>query len=292
MVPVYEEFVEEDPKLVGFTIGVTVLSNLLDRLLPEGTHGIIGVLRDTCGNVMSFELSDSKAKFLGYKDVHESQFDEYERFEPNIEMYKEVVDGLCVHDLHIYPSSNFSKKFISKTPVIYTTVVGMAFVITAVLLAVYDRMVNRRQSKTMMAATRTQAIITSLFPKEFGRKLVQEAVNGTSNAKHDAWRKSKQSHGKAGLQSLIGKNGEFAIGNNRSLASSKPLADLFPEATIMFGDLVGFTAWSSSHEPSQVFRLLEGVYSSFDEVALRRKVFKVETGTSVRYNFTSSHRRI
>lgn len=30
-------------------------------------------------------------------------------------------------------------------------------------------------------------------------------------------------------------------------------------------------------EPTQVFRLLESVYAAFDEVAKRRKVFKVET---------------
>jgi class 3 adenylate cyclase len=36
----------------------------------------------------------------------------------------------------------------------------------------------------------------------------------------------------------------------------KPIADLF-QNTIMFADIVGFTAWSSSKEPSQVFTLLE-----------------------------------
>ena len=58
---------------------------------------------------------------------------------------------------------------------------------------------------------------------------------------------------------------------------TKPIADFFPETTIMFGDLVGFTAWSSVREPSQVFTLLETVYHAFDELAKRRGVFKVET---------------
>ena len=44
-----------------------------------------------------------------------------------------------------------------------------------------------------------------------------------------------------------------------------------------FADIVGFTAWSSTREPCQVFVLLETVYSKFDELALRRGVFKVET---------------
>ena len=45
----------------------------------------------------------------------------------------------------------------------------------------------------------------------------------------------------------------------------------------MFADVEGFTAWSSVREPSQVFTLLETLYASFDRVALRRRVFKVET---------------
>ena len=48
-------------------------------------------------------------------------------------------------------------------------------------------------------------------------------------------------------------------------------------STIMFGDPVGFTAWSSVREASQVFSLLETVYHSFDTIAKRRRAFKVET---------------
>ena len=50
-----------------------------------------------------------------------------------------------------------------------------------------------------------------------------------------------------------------------------------PCATVMFADIVGFTAWSSVREPTQVFTLLETVYHSFDESAKRKRVFKVET---------------
>lgn len=42
-------------------------------------------------------------------------------------------------------------------------------------------------------------------------------------------------------------------------------------------DIVGFTAWSSVREPTQVFSLLETVYHAFDEIARTRRVFKVET---------------
>ena len=41
--------------------------------------------------------------------------------------------------------------------------------------------------------------------------------------------------------------------------------------------IVGFTAWSSVREPSQVFTLLESLYMSFDNVAKARRIFKIET---------------
>lgn len=68
--------------------------------------------------------------------------------------------------------------------------------------------------------------------------------------------------------------------------TTKPIADLFPSTTVMFADIVGFTAWSSTREPSQVFTLLETVYNAFDKIAQRRQVFKVETigKTTVKIN--------
>lgn len=42
-------------------------------------------------------------------------------------------------------------------------------------------------------------------------------------------------------------------------------------------NMIGFSAWSSVREPIQIFQLLETVYHSFDNIAKRRRVFKVET---------------
>ena len=48
----------------------------------------------------------------------------------------------------------------------------------------------------------------------------------------------------------------------------------------MMADIVGFTSWSSVREPTQVFTLLETIYSAFDKMAKRRNVYKVETVSS------------
>lgn len=48
-------------------------------------------------------------------------------------------------------------------------------------------------------------------------------------------------------------------------------------ATVIFGDIAGFTAWSSQREPPQVFMLLESIFGAFDKIAYKHGIFKVET---------------
>lgn len=61
------------------------------------------------------------------------------------------------------------------------------------------------------------------------------------------------------------------------IIGSEPIAEFFPSTSIMFADLSGFTAWSSTREPAQVFTLLETLYGAMDKAARRLGVFKVET---------------
>ena len=59
--------------------------------------------------------------------------------------------------------------------------------------------------------------------------------------------------------------------------NTKPMADFYPNTTILMCDIAGFTAWSSARAPADVFRLLETIYGAFDDIARAEKVFKVET---------------
>lgn len=69
----------------------------------------------------------------------------------------------------------------------------------------------------------------------------------------------------------------FSQRDNIIRRASCPIADLFPETTVLFADIVQFTMWSSTREPTQVFLLLESVYGLFDKLAEKRGVFKIET---------------
>jgi len=81
--------------------------------------------------------------------------------------------------------------------------------------------------------------------------------------------------------SPAGRNKRSTDGSNAPVLDkinlSAPIADLFPYCTVSFADIAGFTAWSSTREPAQVFVLLQSLYQAFDLIAKRRQVFKVET---------------
>jgi hypothetical protein len=139
MEPVYEAF-EEDPELVGFLVGVTSFSNLLDRLLPKGADGIVCVIKDQCGDAITYKLNGPKANYIGAGDLHDSKFDKYERSAP-MEFYDSTFEGRCAHDIYIYPSVTFRETYKTKYPAVYTSVVAMAFFVTAMLIVIYDRCV-------------------------------------------------------------------------------------------------------------------------------------------------------
>jgi class 3 adenylate cyclase len=144
----------------------------------------------------------------------------------------------------------------------------LTFLLVAIVFFIYDIFVQKRNEKLISSAAKSNAIVSSLFPDNIRERLMGQ--NDTTTQKRTP------SHLKSFLLDGGGdtKCGNSGDGGNKT---SKPLADLFLETTIMFADICGFTAWSSVREPSQVFVLLESVYGVFDQIAKRRRVFKVET---------------
>jgi class 3 adenylate cyclase len=55
------------------------------------------------------------------------------------------------------------------------------------------------------------------------------------------------------------------------------IADRFPDATILFADLVDFTDLASRHSPGRMVELLNGLFSEFDKLAKRLHVEKIKT---------------
>jgi len=172
-----------------------------------------------------------------------------------------TASGQCVYHFEVYPSSAFKEDFKSNRAAALTAVISMTFVVLAGAFFYYDKFVHRRNVKVIDTAARSNALVSSLFPSSVRDRLLASKHGNTTNGT-----RSK-------LESFL----DGGIYEDDDFNRNNPIADLFPETTIMFADLAGFTAWSSTREPSQVFLLLETLYQALDEMAKKRHVFKVET---------------
>lgn len=160
---------------------------------------------------------------------------------------------------------------------------------------------ERRQSLVLQKAVQSSAIVSSLFPKNVRDRLmkVSDNANSAENNAVTAFRDRMRTNNVGKEDQDRAKNSGMYIPEEDD---GQTIADLFPNCTVLFADIAvrhgaadfgvsrsslttylhplalqGFTAWSSTREPSQVFTLLQNLYSAFDKIALRRSVFKVET---------------
>lgn len=275
--PVFDNF-SVSRRAVAATRFVIHWASYFEGILPYNTVGIIVVLENSCDLPFSYIINGEKVVPLGDGDLHDSKYDKYERsasfrdagvIADGSAMGTLIDVGGCPYSIHVYPSSEFAGAFKSNTPRLLTITVSGIFVFTVFVFFFYDFLVERRQRKLMMKATQTHEIVASLFPKNVHDRLMSEC--------NDMKKGSGLLAPNQRLKSFL--NGDVTHGDPLGQA---PIADLFPHCTILFADICGFTAWSSSREPAQVFILLQTVYQAFDRIAKQRKVFKVETiGDSV-----------
>jgi class 3 adenylate cyclase len=174
-----------------------------------------------------------------------------------------------MYSLSMYKTDEYADKGkANKTPIIVAVFVTVASCIMAATFYMYDRYVTKRNDKIVSAASRSNAIIASLFPTQVRERLFAA--------------KDEYAAPNTKLKKLLKSDNLLNDGNEKEddcnfMYKTKPIADLFPETTILFADIVGFTAWSSVREPTQVFVLLETLYCAFDQIAKKHRVFKVET---------------
>jgi class 3 adenylate cyclase len=293
--PVFES--TQSQQIVG-SLAVDFSWNLLLGYdLSERSDGLIIVMESTCGQVYTFKVVGNAVELLGEGDLHDTTFDSlavslnFSDFQgiliaaaPKQSRFVLIPPGKggCAYLIKVYPSNEFRERYHSNEPWQITLVVVLIFVFTSLLFLLYDFIVRRIQEKVLSSAKRSEAIVSSLFPAVVRERLFRDGSNQTgaqdssgSTALTDT-RRGQFGHGlmnhKARLKSYL--THPPSLDMCRDL---EPIADLFPNTTILFADIAGFTAWSSEREPSKVFKLLETLYGAFDQVAKKLGVFKVET---------------
>lgn len=279
----------DDAIVVGYFYAAVAWANYFANVLDSRNNvPVLIVLKSQCGaKAFTYRLEGAKATLVSKAEDTHLQLTRYEdmahteTFAPfaysmssdnatNVihdEITGEVLCRSNAFTITVYPTEQFEMNYTTDQPLYYTLIVLSIFLFTVLAFFFFDCLVQRRQSTIMNTALRQNALVSSLFPKNIQKQLMEDL--DAENVKNKT--------GKAGLRSYL--NNEAAEIEEHNLedgTKSKPIADLFPETTIMFADISGFTAWSSTREPSAVFTLLEAIYAEFDSSAKRRRVFKVE----------------
>eukprot|EP00977_Amphora_coffeiformis_P017091 scaffold5479_cov199-Amphora_coffeaeformis.AAC.30 len=197
----------------------------------------------------------------------------------------------CEYGIRIYPTQALEDEYINNEPLEFVFFLVILFLFTTGAFLVYDCIVQRRHRLVMKKAREQTAVVSSLFPQS-----VREALPSIL-AKTD----DKKSTEKTFRVSEHGTSGDSPY----TMDDSVPVANLYPNCTVLFCDIAGFTAWSSAREPTAVFKLLETMvrkfdavlceeffivclflnsfplcveqYGAFDSIAEKRGVFKIET---------------
>jgi len=260
--------------IVGATVAFMTWSELFSNSLHDGSDVIIMVLRNSCGEVHSFHVGGSITNYIGPGDLYVDEV--YRSFEKVVPFgSSQINERTCTVNLHLFPTLQMEANYETNRPQVYTFVVAGIFLFAAIIFIAYDCLLDLRLRKLSKAANKSATLVASLFPDGVRARLLEEG-NGRSGGNQSITKTTRVQ-----LRQYLNADATTRLSMSTTeginLSHSKPIADLFPNTTVLFADIAGFTAWSSVREPSQVFTLLETVYSAFDKTAHYRGVFKVET---------------
>jgi hypothetical protein len=263
---------------------------------------------DSYGKAYTFVIQGPEGRVLGEGDQHDTKYD-HVRFHANFASGTGSVvteawlqEGHCRYVMDMYATDEFLSTYETNKPAIYAICVAMIFIFTLAISAIYDWNVSRRQSMVMSKAMKTQAVVSSLFPKSVQDRIMQDVENQVVNENKRGSRKDQ-------LKSFLsseGNNDSNAMGS--ALQNSKSIADLFvsaidmryilyiadslfcthfdivctclsyqPEATIIFSDIVWFTAWSSTREEAAATTSWVKADGSFSKVTHQQFIDNSET---------------
>ena len=244
-----------------------------------------------CAQTLSYSVSGREVQFLDYQDLHNS---EWNRFGVSVPLFVSNNDDsskntgqvtladYCPYTLSVYPTNDFVAYYHDDNkPAVYASVIAILLLGICVLLLIYDKTVERRQTEVLQDAIKADRIVSSLFPQQIKEKLYQQTLNENGNGN----RKSVMEEivPDEVLQAAAGgtpnqlKEDEENDDDDKIVTQTDFLADHFEDCTLFFFKIVGFTAWSSQREPAEIFTLLQTIFGCFDALANKLGVYQVET---------------
>jgi hypothetical protein len=282
--PVFDNF-GPTKEVTGIVLTTIFWRLFLEDVLPSSVQGLICVISNSLGEQVTYQVDGGTATLLGAGDLHSEKYDdmvvsrgisEYlsERAGPTVWSYTSLPldTNYTAYSMHVYPSDTMYNQYSTNEPWIFALVIAAVFFFTSFVFILYDFIVERRQKKVMDTAVKSTAVVDSLFPAAVRDRLYEDEKSAEFSNEMTLWKNDQTTDQQSEAFTTA-----FLDGPTKQRKKGRPIAEKFEHTTVFFADLAGFTKWSSTREPEQVFELLETLFGAFDKIALRRKVFKVET---------------
>jgi hypothetical protein len=231
------------------------------------------------GHEYSFDVSGSRSTYLGSGDLHKlsSSFEPpkpvnstYEAFlqvlfpSSNFTASNATLDASqlpCQFRISVYSTQDFMDVYVTNMPEIYRWFIlgGSLFMVSAFLI--YDCIVEQRSIKVVESAKRTDALVSTLFPSNVKQRLLENADKKRQQQleakKKTAWQMNNRG---SDMDSIISDDcdvrlpmihtpkrrlksfldpGQLDLVSSGDIDDSEPIADLFPDASVMFADVAG-----------------------------------------------------
>ena len=307
--PVFNQLQKSPDQVIsGALMAVIFWESFFLDILPPSSPPIDVVLQNTCGQEYTYEVIGQDVMYLGPGSLHSEQYNDiaetsaafqYQGLDDSIDRYNGVpLNDFCHYTLRVYPTRDLENEFITPMPWYFASTVACLFLFAMFMIYCYDCQVDKRQKMVMQKVKTAGAIVDSLFPQSVTRRLYERQGQGNSGRRFrdgDQVSHTKSTQPtvplfaepqKAKLKSFLYDTPSVSDTPAQATAPtqhvltklhSTNIADTFTDTTILFAEINGFNSWSSQRDPQQVFTLLECLYESFDSIAKKARVYKIET---------------
>lgn len=142
------------------------------------------------------------------------------------------IESFCSYSFSVYPTATFEHQYDSNRALVASVTLGGTFLLVALAFFAYDGVVRRRNQRVTAEAEKSNAVVNSLFPEAIRDRIL------AANEHHDP----RTTHLGGGRKNAISKAAAKSTAADGGLSASvlsRPIADHFPESTIMFADIRG-----------------------------------------------------
>lgn len=153
-----------------------------------------------------------------------------------------TIQQACAYELRVYPTQQLRNEYKSKTVGVTTGVIIASFLVILLVFWMRDAYYRARKAEIIKSVEKSNAIIASLFPSTVRDRLFGD---GNSNNNDGASQGSRGSKSRRSFGFRL--RNYLTEGETGGEEADTPIADLFPECTVLFADIVGRYNHLASH---------------------------------------------